>query len=118
MALRIIEELLQVAPRTGFVEAAHIERPACGWNRRQAAACQLSLELLDPDAPARHDFPVILGPVRSAAPLGLAGSKAHPRGRAAVEPDQDQLVAVPQVLLDQRRDGLRQTPAMGSISRG
>src|SRR5256886_3879548 len=35
----------------------------------------------------------------------------------SVEPDQDYLVATAQILLDQRRDGLRQAPAVGSIGR-
>jgi hypothetical protein len=44
-------------------------------------------------------------------PIGLARGEAHAGRGAAVEPDQNDLVAAAYVPLDQRRDGLRESAA-------
>src|SRR4029077_14461296 len=73
----VVQEGLEVSACTGLVKAPHVERPACGRHRSQAAACELSLEFLNPYPPARDDLPVVFGSVGPAAPVRLAGGEAH-----------------------------------------
>src|SRR5213082_84363 len=113
--LATVQELLQVAARAGLVEAAHVQGPAGRRQRWQAPARQLCLQFLNPDAPAWLDLPVIFGTIRPPAPIGFAGGKAHASRGAAVETDQDHFVTPAQIPLDQRRDRLRQAPAVGAI---
>src|SRR5262249_41366795 len=109
--LAAVEELLQVALRARFIEAAHVQRPPGGRQWWQAAARELGLQFLDPDAPARHDLPVILRTVGSTAPIRGARGEAHAGRGTAIEPDQNHLIAAAQILLDLWCDRLREPPA-------
>src|SRR6186713_2368909 len=113
-----IQKLVQVATGPGFVKAPHVQCPACRRNRRQSAPRQLSLQLFDPDTAAGHDLPVIFGMVGSPAPFALTRGEADTGGGAAIEPDQNDLIAVADVALNQRCNRQCEAFAVGPVSGG
>src|SRR5512140_2870279 len=87
-----VQKLIQVLAGAGFIEPSHIQCPSGRRNRRQSPPSELSLQLLDPDAPPRHDFPVVVRVVGASTPIALGRCKSDAGGGAAVEADENDLV--------------------------
>src|ERR1700728_3543414 len=73
--LATLEEFFQVTAGAGLIEAAHVQCPAGGGDRRQAPAPEVSFPFLDPHTRGGHA--ASKRPLSSAQPV--AGTDGRPR---------------------------------------